>query len=212
MQGQNRKKSSSLFKRLERLRQTQALTWDQVSEKLGVSVAMLMMVKAGSRNLSEKVLARLELSEVEAGLKSPAELSEHAKALDKRPEAPVQLVTESDVQKGYLDFRPQYRPETKSSSTSETIRLLRPDSAGRNRLGIVIAKSFDSDIVLLACLPDEFRNQAFLEGLTLSSRTLLHNAAMALVFGKEWRTTVAKLAVEHSIGDRTAIDQILGNG
>jgi len=79
-------------------------------------------------------------------------------------------------------------------------------------LEIVVAKTFDSEIVLLACLPDEFRNQAFLESLTSPSRNALHDAAMALVFGMEWRTTVAKLAVESNIGDRSAINEILGRG
>jgi transcriptional regulator with XRE-family HTH domain len=210
MQGQNQKKGVPLFKRMERLRETQELTWDQVAEKLGVSTAMLMMVKAGSRNLSAKVLTRLEWAEFEAGLISRSDLSERAKAIGERHSNSVQSVLESDIQKGYFDFNPEYRPESKTRPNPETIRLTRPDAAGRARLGIVIAKSFDLEIALLACLPDDLRTQEFLERLPLSSRMSLQNAALTLVFGQEWRTTVAKLAVDNSIGDRTSIDQILG--
>lgn len=210
MQGKISKDSASLFKRLEQLRNSQELTWDRVAEKLGVSAAMLMMVKSGDRNLSEKVLARLEWAEFEAGLISRSDLSERAKAIGERDRSSVQSILESDIQKGYFDFRAQYRPEAKAKLKSETIRLTRPDSTGRTRLGVVIAKSFDLEIALLACLPDDLRYQNFLESLTLSSRMSLQNAAMTLVFGQEWRTTVAKLAVENSIGDRTSIDQILG--
>lgn len=210
MQGKNSKDSASLFKRLKQLRHSQELTWDRVAEKLGVSTAMLMMVKAGNRNLSEKVLARLEWAEFEAGLISGSDLSERAKAIGERDKSSVQSILESDIQKGYFDFCPQYRPEAKAKSKPETIRLTRPDSTGRARLGVVIAKSFDLEIALLACLPDDLRSQDFLESLTLSSRMSLQNAALTLVFGQEWRTTVAKLAVENSIGDRTSIDQILG--
>jgi hypothetical protein len=77
---------------------------------------------------------------------------------------------------------------------------------------MILATSFESEIVVLACLPDELRNQAFMETLTLSSRNALHDAAMTLVFGNEWRATVARLAIESRIGDRTEIDQILGRG
>jgi transcriptional regulator with XRE-family HTH domain len=212
MQARNQKKTLSSFDRLDRLRRNQELTWSQIAEKLGVSVPMLMMVKAGSRNLSEKVLVRLEWAEVEAGLKSQSKASEQARAIGKRKPSPSPLVTESDIQNGYIDFRPQYQPRTSETLSPETIRLIRPTSDGRTRLGLVIAKSFDSEIVLLACLPSKYRNQAFLESLTLSSRNVLHEAAMALVFGTEWRTTVANLAVESRIEDPTAIDRILGRG
>jgi len=49
----------------------QGLTWKQVAEKIGVGVTMLMMVKSGRRNLSNKVLYRLEQAEVAVGLQPP---------------------------------------------------------------------------------------------------------------------------------------------
>ena len=210
MQEKRSKKSATLFQRLERLRRMQELTWNQVGQKLGVSVPMLMLVKTGRRNLSEKVLARLQWAEVEAGLRAKSSVSEAARAVGKRQEAPSRLVTESDIQNGYVEFKPEYRPSTDEPASPEVIRLNRPDSDGRARLGMAIAKSFDSEIVVFACLPDSYRREDFLDNLTPSSRSKLHDSAMALVFGMEWRATVARLAVEHRIGDRSVIDQILG--
>src|SRR5882672_2419038 len=109
MQAENRKKKLPLFERLDRLRRTQQLTWSQVAEELGVSVAMLMMAKAGSRNLSEKVLARLEWAEVEAGLNARSRVSEAAQAIGKRQRLRIPLVTENDIQKGYFDHRLEYQ-------------------------------------------------------------------------------------------------------
>src|SRR5208337_4726641 len=105
MQAPKQKKQSPLFRRLDRLRRLQELTWNQVGEKLGVSVPMLMMVKAGSRNLSKKILARLEWAETEAGLKSRSQISEEARAIGKRKHSQSSLVMVSDIEKGYFDFR-----------------------------------------------------------------------------------------------------------
>jgi transcriptional regulator with XRE-family HTH domain len=210
MQGENSKKKLAPFQRLERLRRLQELTWHQVGQKLGVSVPMLMLVKSGRRNFSEKVLARLEWAEVEAGLRPRSTVSEAARAVGKRQETRIQLVSENDIQKGYFEFRPEYRPGAKKPASPEVIRLDRPDSDGRARLGMAIAKSFDSEIVIFACLPDSYRREDFLGNLTPSSRSKLHDSAMALVFGTEWHATVARLAVESRIGDRSVIDRILG--
>ena len=116
------------------------------------------------------------------------------------------------IRSGYFDFTLEYQPGMKDATCPDAIRLNRPDADGRTRLGMVVAKSFESEIVVFACLPDDCRNEAFLEKLTVSSRSKLHDSAMALVFGIEWRATVAKLAVESRVGDRSVIDQILGRG
>jgi hypothetical protein len=75
---------------------------------------------------------------------------------------------------------------------------------------MVLAKSFDSEIVALACLPDKYRSQAFLEKMTVFSRLKLNDSAMALVFGTEWRAKVARLAVDSRVGDQSMIDRVLG--
>lgn len=210
LQEENSKKIPSVFKRLERLRRLQGLSWNEVGQKLGVGVGMLMMVKTGRRSLSEKVLARLEWAEVEAGLKTRSKITEAAQAVGKRQEAPIRLVTETDIDNGFLDFEPEYWPGATEPASPEPIRLTRPESNGRARLGMAFAKSFDSEIVVFACLPDPYRREEFLESLTAPSRSKLNYCAMALVFGVNWRAIVARLAIESRIGDRSVIDQILG--
>jgi transcriptional regulator with XRE-family HTH domain len=59
----------SSFERFDRYRITLNLTWNEVAERLGVSVGMLMMVKSGKRSPSKKVLHALSVLEVEAKLR-----------------------------------------------------------------------------------------------------------------------------------------------
>jgi hypothetical protein len=75
---------------------------------------------------------------------------------------------------------------------------------------MAVASSFDSGIVVFACLPDQHRREDFLRDLTPTSRSKLHDCAETLVFGPEWRATLARLAVESRFGDRSIIEQILG--
>jgi len=58
--------------RLQNLRLKKQLTWEQLADLLGLTVAMLYHVKRGFRNLSEKAVYRLEQAEVAAGLRRPA--------------------------------------------------------------------------------------------------------------------------------------------
>ena len=94
MQQKSDIKWSSDFERLERLRVGQGLTWKQVAEKIGVGVTMLMMVKSGRRNLSNKTLYRLEQAEIAAGLHSPVA----RETLSFKQE-------NSDLEKGVKQFR-----------------------------------------------------------------------------------------------------------
>lgn len=57
-----------LIQRLDKLRVTLQLNWSEVAEKVGLSESMLYQVKAGKKNLSDKAIYRLEVTEKEAGL------------------------------------------------------------------------------------------------------------------------------------------------
>ncbi len=61
----------STFARVQALRLKQGWTWEQTGKELGVSTAMLHLVKTGKRRLSQKVLFRLEQAEAHAGLRPP---------------------------------------------------------------------------------------------------------------------------------------------
>ena len=56
--------------RLEVLREKQRWTWQQLAEKLDLSVSMLMMVKRGHRELGKRAQWRLDDAEVAAGLRT----------------------------------------------------------------------------------------------------------------------------------------------
>lgn len=80
--------------RLQILRLKKQLSWEQLAELLGLSVAMLYHVKRGVRNLSEKAVYRLEQAEVTAGLRPPAT----SETLSLKQE-------NSDLEKGVKQFR-----------------------------------------------------------------------------------------------------------
>ena len=65
----NVQKNATILERLEKLKNTKDFTWEQLAEKLALSVSMLMQVKSGDRQLSPRALFRLECAEKLAGLR-----------------------------------------------------------------------------------------------------------------------------------------------
>jgi transcriptional regulator with XRE-family HTH domain len=64
-------KSATILERLERLKNVKDFTWEQLAEKLDLSVSMLMQVKSGDRQLSPRALFRLDCAEKMANLRYP---------------------------------------------------------------------------------------------------------------------------------------------
>src|SRR5262245_18335729 len=56
---------------IEEFKRQRELTWSEVADKIGVTVAMLMMVKSGKRRLSKKSLERFKQAEREAPSPKP---------------------------------------------------------------------------------------------------------------------------------------------
>src|SRR5208283_2427083 len=103
-QGKYSGSGDTTFQRLRRFQVSEGLTWAQVAEKLGVGVSMLMMVKRGHRNLSEKALYRLEQAELEiAERKSQAKRIVEGLLADEGKAA--QLIVREDRKLKKLDFR-----------------------------------------------------------------------------------------------------------
>ena len=166
------------------------MTWDQVAKKLGVSVSMLMMVKNGQREFSEKALYRLDRAEQEiAERKSRAERVVEGLLAD---EGTAAQVVEREFRKTTgVDFQVEYSSPRAAKSLSKNITLWRPPEQGCAKLRQLFTETMDTAVVLLACLPETLRSEKFLSKLNADSRMRLTNAALGLVI-PEWRTLAAK--------------------
>jgi transcriptional regulator with XRE-family HTH domain len=167
----------------------EGLTWEQVAEKLGVSVSMLMMVKRGHRNLSPKSLYRLEQAELEvADRKSQAQRVVEGLLTDKG--TAEQLVGREDRNRKKLDVRVDYASARRTKACPTLISLRRPSADGCGKLRELFAQTLDTTVILLSCLPVSLRSDTYLAQLTADSRSRLTNAALELVIA-DWRILVA---------------------
>ncbi len=206
-----KKNPANHSERLRRLKKTEELTWPQMARKLRVSTSLLMLVNRGDRQLTEKVMVRLEWAEVEAGFKDESEISEAARELGRKLRPIRPEITIDDVEKGSFQLQPDYVPDAPKGELSKNVKLRKPQPEAVRRLGVIVAKSFDFDIVLLACLEPKLRSRKYLKRLDIGSLESLRDAAMALVFGMEWQTAVANLAVDYRVGDSSEVERILGD-
>ena len=78
--------------RLEKLRNTLNLKWENLAERLGVSVSFLMQVQRGDRNMSGKTLFQLEKLEREAGISMPSQFPDLRKKLSEMSDEEIAKV------------------------------------------------------------------------------------------------------------------------
>lgn len=174
-----------VFQRLRRFQVGEGQTWEEVAKRLGISVSMLMMVKRGRRNLSEKALYRLEQAELEtAERKSQAKRIVEGLLADKGTAA--QLIAREDRNRTKLDFKVDYRRSRKGKSFPASIFLWKPSKEGCVKLRELFAQTLDPSVILLACLPQILRTEDYLAQLTTDSRARLTDAALSLVI-PDWR-------------------------
>jgi len=194
MQDKSSSSSNSVFERLRNYQISEGLTWKQVAENLRISVSTIMAVKAQTRSLGPKALYRLDEAEREAlARKSAAErvveglLSDEGSARKL-----VELATRKSAGRGipveYIDGR-------RGKALFHAIKLVRPSEEGCRRIRRLYADTLDAQIVLLACLPPANRTESFVALLTPATKSRLQAASLELVFGKEWRSQLAKFAV-----------------
>ena len=180
------KKTLSVFERLRRLQRAEGMTWNQVAEKLNISVSMLMMVKNGSRNLSEKALYRLDRFEKEIeDRKSEAERVAERLINDEGLAA--------DLIRGKhqsLTARVEYHSGPNANSLPNQITLVKPSIDACKRLRQLFAETLDTRVVLLACLPVDIRSDTYIARLTSESRARLTRRALDLVI-PQWRNQAA---------------------
>jgi transcriptional regulator with XRE-family HTH domain len=178
------------FRRLKRLQVQEGLTWAQVAKMLGISVSLVMMLKRGERQFSEKTLYRLEQAEREiADRKSRAE---RVVAGLLAGEGSAAEVLEGELRKANkIEFQVEYSNPRAAKSHPKNVALCKPPEEGCAKLRLLFGETMDTAVVLLACLPETLRSERFISALTADSRVRLTNGALNLVI-PEWRTLAAK--------------------
>ena len=186
--------SGSVFDRLRRYQVAEGLTWREVGERLGISVSTIMAVKSQNRNLGPKALYRLEGAEREA-VERRSKAEQVVKSLIEGEGSARELIERSTRRRSGQGIPVDYIDARRGRGLPQTIKLVRPSDEGRRRLQKLYADTLDSSIVLLACLPPDQRTEAYLGLLTPATRSALQSASLELVFGEEWRSKLAALAV-----------------
>ena len=186
--------SNPMFERLRRLQVTEGLTWKQVSERLGISVSTIMAVKAQTRNFGPKALYQLEEAERKAAARRSAaeRVADGLISGEGGARELVQLATRRKAGQGILV---DYVDARRARALPQAIKLVRPSEEGCRRLRKLFADTLDARIVLLACLPPDHRAEAFVGLLTPAAVSRLQSASLELVFGAEWRSRLAELAL-----------------
>lgn len=67
------------------------------------------------------------------------------------------------------------------------ISLTTPSEEACRRLRILFGETLDTRLIALACLPEEFRTEDYIDYLSAESKARLTNAALGLVI-RDWRT------------------------
>ncbi len=187
-------KSNPIFERLRRYQVSEGLTWREVGEKLGISVSTVMAVKAQTRSLGPKALYRLGEAERKAAARRSA-AEQVVDGLLKGEGSARELVQMATRRKAGQGISVDYVDARRARALPEAIKLMRPSEEGCRRLRKLFADTLDSRIVLLACLPPDHRAEAFVELLTPATVSRLQSASLELVFGGEWRSRLAELAL-----------------
>ena len=173
---------------------TEGLTWKQVGERLGISVSTIMAVKAQTRSLGPKALYRLEEAERKAAARRSAteQVVDGLLSGEGSARELVQMATRRKAGQGIFV---EYTDARRARALPQAIKLVRPSEEGCRRLRKLFGDTLDARIVLLACLPPGHRAEAFVGLLTPAAMSRLQSASLELVFGVEWRSRLAELAL-----------------
>jgi transcriptional regulator with XRE-family HTH domain len=191
--------SGSAFDRLRRYQVTEGLTWREVGERLGISVSTIMAVKSQNRSLGPKALYRLEEAE-RAAAERRSNAEQVVESLLEGEGSARDLIENVTSRRAGQGVPVHYVDARRGRGLPQTIKLVRPSGEGCRRLQKLYADTLDSSIVLLGCLPPDQRTEAFLGLLTPATRSALQSASLELVFGEEWRSKLAALAVADDRG------------
>jgi len=185
--------NAAFFSRVEKLKLTKNWTWEEIAKKLQVSRMTLHLIKTEKSGVSKRNLYRLEQLEMQEGLQSSGTRNFIEALVSNFEEAKVEL-TSSDFDRGYIEAPIEYaRGEPPKGYPASTIRLARPDLKSAGKLIAELLIDEDYEKVTLSCIqPQKFATREFLNMLTPFSYQALTEAAMALVFGVNWRQKLNK--------------------
>jgi transcriptional regulator with XRE-family HTH domain len=177
--------------RLKALRLHNQWTWDQLAKELDLSVSMIYQVNRGGQNLSDKALYRLEQLEqkhaasMEAANWAISNPSELAKLLAEEMRDAEIKISDAQIDAGEITVPLEYRSGRTPKGCPRKITLRRPDNRTTQKLLADINETRNPDPILLACLPEEFRSDKFLNRLTPFCFHGLDKAAFVITFGRE---------------------------
>ena len=194
-QAKKKRAKGSLFLRLERLREVTGKTWEKIAGELGVDRSLIYHVKAESRNLSPKVIYRLEKAEIEAGIAAPAKtLIKHglkpsdiiSNLLDDNLFS-VAKISRPEIDQGFTELSLEYRRGDTPDGFPTKIKVISPSNAAIWQLIGMTGALNDPKHLLQACLPADYSKDQFLDKLTPRCYRQLIDAAMTLSFGLNWK-------------------------
>lgn len=180
------------MERLERVKEKMRWSWEQTAQAMDLSRSMLHFLKAGKYQVSETAIKRMRQLEAQAGISPTAKAV--IEALSKEVERTKQKISQGDIDAGQTKVEVKFVSGRQEGVDDSKVPLTRPDIKARAKLvgEILIDESYHP--VLLACLPPELANDAFLNRLSPISYNALTEAAMTLVFGPDWQENLPESA------------------
>jgi hypothetical protein len=196
---------ANIINRLCRLKENRGATWKQISEDLGISLSMALMVKSGARVLGKDSMAKLEALEKKTPNVAPPP-TEKRNAVGGRERV---RLTEKDRERGFVEIDVSYRPGVKTTKLPQRIRISRPSDRAIEKVTKILGDTWEVKIVVLACLPETVANEDYLESLSTKSYLAVQSVALSLVIGERWRTLLAKAVVEGLIDTRSVVKEVV---
>lgn len=185
---QKNRGSDSVVSRLRRYQVSSGLPWHEIAARLGLSRSMIMQVLRGDRQLSAKALFRLEKAEREgAETKSAAERI--VEGLIGERDLVTKIIGTGETRNSNVDIAVEYATARPSRTFPTTITLSLPAGKDCQKLKSLFAETLDTNLIALACLPNQLRSEGFLAQLTAESRSRIITASLGLVI-PDWRTLI----------------------
>ena len=150
---------------------------------------MVMMVLRGERNLSAKALFRLVEAEQEVDqLRSSRDYL--VEGLIDASSIVAKGIGQERQGRSASNVAVDYGQKSKVK-LPPVISLITPSEEACRKLRILFGETLDTRLIALACLPEEFRTEDYLEYLSAESKARLTSAALDLVI-RDWRTLAVK--------------------